>query len=53
MENGLNENTRIRVKITRKSGDMQGFYDMLSEIKEGGLNEYLIAPESHLQELAA
>lgn len=51
MESGsLNDDKRIRVKITKKRGDMEELRDLFENMKEGGLSEYLLATSQQQQE---
>ena len=41
---------RLRLRLIKKRGDLQRWYDVFSEIKETVLDEYLLAPLSHQNE---
>ena len=46
----LNDDKRIRVKIIKKRGDMEELRDLFENMREGGLNEYLLATTQQQQE---
>jgi len=38
---------RLRMKLVKKRGNLQKWYDVLNEMKETGFDEILLAPLSH------
>jgi len=44
------EPTRLRLRLVKKRGDLQKWYDVLNEMMECGFNELLLAPLSHQDE---
>jgi hypothetical protein len=44
------EPQRLRLRLTKKKGDLQKWYDVLNELKETGFDEILLAPLSHHEE---
>jgi len=41
---------RLRLRLVKKRGDLQKWYDVLNEMKETGFDELLLAPLSHQEE---
>lgn len=44
---------RLRIRLVKKRGDLQKWYDVLNEMKETGFDEILLAPMSHHNEKLA
>jgi hypothetical protein len=44
------EPMRLRLRLTKKRGDLQKWYDVLNEMKETGFDEILLAPLSHQED---
>lgn len=44
------EPARLRLRLVKKQGDLQKWYDVLNEMKETGFDDILLAPLSHHNE---
>lgn len=49
-DNQDGEPMRLRLRLVKKRGDLQKWYDVLNEMKETGFDELLLAPLSHQEE---